>query len=212
MWGALWALRKPMPCALVAVEGTSIAKERNILLDRADSLKADWILFVDDDQVFDADALIRLLDRNVDLCGGLYLTRTPPHRPTAMRQSDSETGTFWSPLALEAVGSDGLEAVDALGMGFTLVRRAVWEAVPRPAFRAGQLAPDETGEDVWFCLQAKAAGFQPYVDTSVLVGHITTKVVIPTARGAVFRDRSDDPSGPMSADENALRGLARTLA
>jgi len=70
-----------------------------------------------------------------------------------------------------------LAPVDWVGAGALLVRRPVLEKMaPGPWFW-----PDETGdgEDITFCLKARAAGFRVYCDGRAQVGHLQTAPVMP---------------------------------
>ena len=57
--------------------------------------------------------------------------------------------------------------VRANGMGWMLVKKGVFEKIDYPWF--GMI--NHHGEDLSFQLRAKDAGFDSYVDTSIIVGH-----------------------------------------
>jgi hypothetical protein len=137
---------------------------RNQLADAALQWGADYILWLDADQTFPSDALFRLAAHDVPIVGCNYAVRGERDAPesTAFNIAKNENGL----LRIEPKET-GLEAVDVIGMGVCLVKRVVFEALPRPWFR-----PFDYGEDGYFCLQAKKAGFIPHVDHSLKVGHI----------------------------------------
>lgn len=137
-----------------------------MMLDSGD----DWLLFLDDDSVFAKDLLTRLLARDVDLVGGLYLRRDRPFSPIAYGERLVD-GRF-VPLDLTAHGKGDLVPVVAVGTGAMLVRRRVFEELPDPWFRRADLT-----EDLLFCLDSP---YQPYVDLGARVGHMTIATVWPS--------------------------------
>lgn len=177
-WQSLNRLKKPpgQPCYVISNEGTSMHQQRNDVVQQALDRHVDWLLFCDDDHVTPPDYLMRLLAWDVPFVGGLYFTRTPPHHTTCLVENPvyvTPAERFRSLDKHEFVG-DGLAAVDVLGMGFTLIRRAVLDAVGPPWFEMGTFGTD----DIAFCLKARAAGFQPQVDRSMTVPHLGLKAVV----------------------------------
>lgn len=61
--------------------------------------------------------------------------------------------------------------VDALGLGFTLVRRSTLEALPAPWFYH---KTPETGEDLTFSYDVRRADMRVGLATGVRVGHLDT--------------------------------------
>jgi hypothetical protein len=127
--------------------------------------RADYTLWLDDDMRFPRDSLIRLLQRNVDIVGANYCTRRMPPAPIAIKKIDQVNGS----TRLQTREEDThLERVDALGFGVVLVKSKVALKVGYPWFETSD--PKEggeaarVGEDVDFCIKAKAAGFDVFVD------------------------------------------------
>ena len=67
--------------------------------------------------------------------------------------------------------SGGLIEVKGNGMGWMLVKKGVFEKTEYPWFGPIIMGLDYCGEDVAFQVRAKDAGFDSYVDTSIIVGH-----------------------------------------
>jgi len=178
-WQSLNRLQKVAPCYIISNEGTSMHRQRNEVVKQAfcgDLKGVDWLLFCDDDHVTPPDFLMRLLAWDVPFVGGLYFTRTPPHHTTCLIENPvylTPEERFRSLDKPEFVG-DGLKPVDVLGMGFTLIRREVFEAVGDPWFEMQNFGTD----DIAFCLKARDLGFQPQVDLSMSVPHIGLKSVV----------------------------------
>lgn len=91
------------------------------------------------------------------------------------------------PVILEPRPDDALAPIDFAGCGFMLCHRSVFETIERPWFVLRGLTYDERGkpsfadhtlkegtggEDTYFYQKAIAAGFTPFVDRSVQVGHL----------------------------------------
>jgi hypothetical protein len=135
--------------------------------------KATHILWVDSDSVCESPAdpntcLQTLLSLNEPIVSGLY-------------RAKQKTGFNYA-MWVETVDSEGKEGltpilnwtgnwlqVDAIGLGFCLVKREVYERIPRPWF------PWELGgrsEDFEFCRKAIKAGYKINVFTDVRISHI----------------------------------------
>jgi hypothetical protein len=74
-----------------------------------------------------------------------------------------------------------LVEADAIGMGFCLTHRRVWEKIDRPFFRwtLGWLPPDvaAVSEDFFWCENVKSHGFKILVDTGCRCGHVADAVI-----------------------------------
>lgn len=154
--------------------GTYIHSNRIDLAKAALQDGADYLLWLDDDMRFPPDVLLRLLNHRQDIVGANYCTRGTPARFVGFKRvgSDNEDG---GDRCLTLPNSTGLEAVDALGFGCILIRKEVFLRTEYPWFQNRWDAPRGrfVGEDVHFCLAAKEAGFQTYVDhdLSKEIGH-----------------------------------------
>lgn len=140
------------------------------------------LLFLDADNVWPTDTLTRLLahhDRGI--VGGLYVTRHEPYAPVALINGRVPDGSCVTQYEHDkgAIRATTLREVDVLGMGCTLIPVSVFAALgPRPWFA---YANDDEGwpmvtEDVPFCQKAKAAGYQIWLDPTIVCGHVTSMV------------------------------------
>jgi hypothetical protein len=134
-----------------------------------DALKAgsDYLLWIDSDQVFEPDALFRLMAHDKPIVGTNYATRHLG-TPTAFDLSGK-------PIA----HGSGLELVGAVGLGFCLMKTPILKRIPHPWF-AVEVTPSgdlKCGEDVHFCNQARAAGIPIHVDHDLTIGHIAEREV-----------------------------------
>jgi hypothetical protein len=151
------------------VNGTLIADQRQKLAMLALQHKADYALFLDSDMRFPRDLVQRLIASDKDIVACNYSTRRMPPKTVA-----------WSDFsAMEFVTShdrEGVEEVDAVGMGAMLVKTEVFQKLPQPWFQVvySKSARAFIGEDIYFCQLAKAHGFKVHVDhdASKLIRHI----------------------------------------
>ena len=127
----------------------------------------DYIMWIDSDIVFKPEHLFKLLEHDKDIVSGLYLKK-----PQTDSMADIPTSfacfvddDYRNLMTHEANGE--LINVRANGMGWMLVKKGVFEKIDYPWF--GMI--NHHGEDLSFQLRAKDAGFDSYVDTSIIVGH-----------------------------------------
>lgn len=171
--------------------GPRVAEARSQIVDAyLDGFDAaDWLWFVDADMGFEPDALDRLLEvahpERAPIVGGLCFAGGADVRqyPTLYRVTD-ETG------AVEAVDTwpEGrLVKVDATGAACLLIHRQVLVSMlvryghradgtpnPYPWFVEGminQATGAPYGEDIAFCLRARALGIPIHVHTGVEIDH-----------------------------------------
>lgn len=141
------------------VEGTYLDKARNQLAERALEVGATHILWLDVDMKFPQDALMRLLAHDKAIVGVNYPNRRFPIHHTAFKKVDLETGGEHTKLHT-TIEDTGLEVADAVGFGFLLMKTSVFGKMKYPWFVVDQ----KLGEDVFFCVRAKKAGYKTFVD------------------------------------------------
>lgn len=157
--------------------GTDLANSRNRLVDGALEVGAEWVFFIDDDNVFDGEILMRLLSHEQPIVASLYLNRVAPFNPIAYNRKDvDEHGNpVWFPITMGRAPREGLVDIVAAGSSGMLVRSEVFHAIGSPYF-------EKTGfgsEDITFCERAAAAGFPLYLDLGATMGHMGTIGVWP---------------------------------
>ena len=157
---------------------TYIHVARTNLLHEAVEENATHLMFIDSDMVFSYDAVDKLVSQEKDIIGGLYKKRIEPHDPVIkiidkgkLIQPPDERGTTFQ--------------VDVAGTGFLLINMNVFKKMEPPFFYHGHgedfglKANDlyDLGEDVTFCLKARASGFDIFVDPTLEIGHISQKII-----------------------------------
>lgn len=162
--------------------GANVATPRNEIVREFVASDIDYLWFIDTDMVFEDDVLERLIERahpvERPIVGALCfsLQNGMKARPTIYRvRGDRQVGVEYDyPV-------DKLYEVDATGTGCLLIHRSVFEKMDDnsayPWFRESSLGNTPIGEDITFCIRARALGFPIYVDTSIKVGHEKTFVV-----------------------------------
>jgi hypothetical protein len=145
---------------------------REELAERALAGGAEHILWLDDDQTFPPDTLLRLLAHTLPFVGANIRKRDPDNVVSAsgQRRTSQFTGTRLAPTKPRP---DGTEAVDLLGFGVTLTSAEIFRNLPQPWYIW------RDGEERYFCEQAIRAGFHPHVDHALSreVGHIAETVL-----------------------------------
>lgn len=153
---------------------------------------ATHLLFVDDDIVAPhRDCLVGMFNflekSNEYIVSGLFLEKplstvkcptcnVPKHRPLILAMSEREGALqFGFPYADKPVPSKSLIKVGALPAGFLLIKREVFAKIPKPWFVYGDpgltSGDQPVGEDIYFSLKARKAGFKLWVDTRASLLH-----------------------------------------
>lgn len=161
----------------------ALDRERSRLATAALEAGYDALLWVDSDQVFDADSAEKLCEHDVPFVSGL-IARRGVRDFACVFNHDAER------ISVGAAG--GVMPVRYVGAGFALVRRVAFEAVkahfglPTIADPAGAIVPyylpmvtevaagrlGYLGEDYAFCERLRRAGVPVLVDTRLRIGHI----------------------------------------
>lgn len=148
-----------------------ISKARNKAYRELD---ADFLMFIDSDTIFPHHAIAKLMMSGRDIIGGLYYKKGEGSKPVAARMN--EEGMF---KEITNIPNEVFE-VDAIGTGFLLIRKTVFEAFTKEKieelgepFNFHTLASGgEESEDWAFCRRAKQLGFKIYCDPTIPLGHI----------------------------------------
>ena len=176
--GIKFKIEAPTGCSVVQWARSTVADA---------FLKSDFthLFWIDADVVFTPDDFIRILGFGaiLDVVGATYPFKKDP--PGFL------VNTAGKPGELEVNGL-GCVKVVSMGLGFTLVKRAVLERVAekkpvvhdrlngvtyRDIFRVDRTSENgPRGEDVAFFHDVRAAGFDAWLDPSVKLGHVGAKI------------------------------------
>ena len=147
----------------------SISAVRNNLVLQAMRDECTHLFMCDTDQAYPADALTKMPSHDVPIVGAVVHRRYPPFEPIINR---GELGRYIH-VPDEEIESGDLIEVDSTGAGCLLFNMEVFYLVEQPWFENSTFENKVIGEDINFCAKARDAGISIYVDTSVLVDHLT---------------------------------------
>lgn len=164
----------------------------------------DTLLMIDDDMVFEQDAVERLRSNEAnwsyDVVMAFCTTRGIPPQPVILQVMDEQPEL---PKSLEGEQfkrvldfEDGeVIPVGTTGLAFTLIRRRVFEAMVSEHgleytyfFTYGQ---GQETDDIPFCREARRLGFKLAIDTSVKIRHVA-KVALGFEQFASVRDGNEN--------------------
>lgn len=135
---------------------------------------ADYLVMVDCDEIWPANAIQSLVLRDLPVVSALYFSTMPPHLPI-WRRWNEETGQL--EVTLAAAPAEPFQ-VDAVGAGFLCIRRDVAEEVGENSFIPDLHQPwGNINEDFAFCQRARALGHSVWVDPAVRIGHLTMRSI-----------------------------------
>lgn len=158
-------------------------------------LEKDWLFFMDADQSFASETLLKLLSWDLPIVSGLYFKSPGAPYPHCYQyaykgnEAEQKDAHFYAPIIQPIVQFlmkhkdklNGGEAVilpstqedliecDGIGAGCILVHRRVLDAIESPWFQYNK--GTFIGEDFYFCRKVQAAGFKIFVDPGVICGH-----------------------------------------
>src|SRR5215467_564714 len=158
-------LIKPEGSSVILCHDRSPAHGRNLVIQAAIDNGCSHVLFIDDDMAYKPDALLKLLDHDVDIVSGLYLSRAYPHPPLAFDLANDEGAAF--PMYLMPDITARLRPIVAAGLGFLLCKTEIFSKLEKPWIRLGELNQEEWCDDIGFFKRVREANIQCFVDTEV---------------------------------------------
>ena len=150
-------------------------RARNAIVLEARKIQADYLLFLDDDQVIEVDGILgpsskyeflrKMIQLDKDIVGGLYWQRGGTYNPVALYQVDD---VKYKLLNADDI-TNGPQRVDVVGGGCMLIKMGVFEKISEPFFE-----PEHTySTDIQLCRKAKhEAGLEIWLDSSISIGHV----------------------------------------
>ena len=152
-------------------------------------LNYDYQLWIDSDIVFNTEQFYRLVWMQKDIAGGWYCTEDGKTTSVAhwLGEEDfAKNGGVMNHETIESISRRRKAfTVDYTGFGWLLIKNGVfehkemkypWFAPKMQVFDSGEVQ-DMCGEDVSFCLDAKEAGMEIWIDPKIRVGHEKTRII-----------------------------------
>jgi hypothetical protein len=140
----------------------------------------DYLMWIDSDIVFTPEDVFKLVDSPHDITCGLYIMEDGKNFPIVRKYDDEfflKNGHYQMISGEEMMTEkERYINVDYSGMGWMCIKKGVVEKIQYPWFFHDKICltdniHDMCSEDVSFCKNLKHAGFDIYVDTTVVVGH-----------------------------------------
>lgn len=161
----------------------------------------EYAWFLADDHVWEPDALLKLLDNQLDVVVPLVVRRRPPFSCVIFKDKRVDENGFeeWQPFAYDEIPDPDLGPfeVQYAGTAGMLIHRRVLEAIPDPWLEYDH--PEIIREDVRFCEKIRRGGFDVWCDPRVVLGHLSTFTVVPHFQNGRWGPRFDLGVGPEGA-------------
>ncbi len=171
-------LGKPNDIIIHRAIGASVARNRNSIIRLAMQNQCDYLLFLDDDMVFNPDLFYQLFSHNKEVVTAHCLIRYPPFKSALVDGINLNNDLILHDLKPE---EKGLIKIWAAGLACTLINCRVLEKFEQYT-SIGWLHHDELSEDISFYMQLHEAGFDSYCDLDCHVGHHINSVIWPDGK------------------------------
>ena len=154
------------------IEGFQLPFARNRIVENALKNNSDYIFYVDADMTFPPDALVRLFNRQVDICHALSFRRIKPHYPCIFKWKEDtkcyETVDY-------SKGDSDLISVDAAGSACTLIKMEVFKRMKKPFYYYHE---NTFSSDLTWSMNAKKLGYDIFIDRTLKIGHLGAEMEI----------------------------------
>lgn len=162
------------------VRGYDCAIARNKIAKKALDGKYDYVLMVDSDIVLPKDALACLTWWHLDIVLGAYPRKDDPSKSEAFLDLGIDFEDQYR-VTIDSMKNSKHSLVKIKGGGFgcALINTEVFRKIGYPYFKYVVYDTENRflSEDLYFCIKAKNAGYDIFLDNRVLCGHIAKKVV-----------------------------------
>jgi hypothetical protein len=182
-------LQCPPGTEIQEARGMALCTLRTALVEAGLRSGAEWLFLLDDDVIGPDEGLLTLLaaaeQNKWKFMSGLYWARKnqKDRSLSAWRLFKQKSGNeAWAkdqtvPSAISDKQDGRFVSVDAVGLGFSLIHRSVFENISRPWFDWPVNGPSE---DFYFCEKvARELKITPVVDMEIKCGHIGTFIILP---------------------------------
>lgn len=150
-------LMRTSQATFVLSMGSLLPTLRSSLAGHAVNAGATHILFIDSDMRFPPDTIMQLVSRKKSVIGANCRVRATNQIAWTARQGDG---------FISSVGKQGIQQVEVLGFGVTLIETKMFEELEEPLFFIpwDSVNSKYVGEDVFFCNKIRDAGYEVWAD------------------------------------------------
>ncbi len=157
-----------------------VAKARNACVDVFLREKQyTHLMWIDADMVWDADAVLSLLNLGVPACSALVTKKAPPFNVTLFQllkpeENSNSLNTYDVPLGAYPMDEPFRFPNSGIGTAFMLLERQVIEAMEPPYFASFIDPVNKTlkGTDYYFCVRMLQKGFEFVYDPRPKIYHV----------------------------------------
>lgn len=177
---SLSMLKKVGDCAVAFQIGSLVYDSRNNLAKHALSMKADFVLWLDSDMMFEPDTLERMMakmeERDLDILSGIYYRRRHPFSPVLFKKLSIDENNFANFENYNSYPEDDIFEVEGIGFGCVLMKSDVLFDVA--AQYKDWFSPlGRVGEDLSFCWRARQCGYKIFADPEIQLGHCGSQII-----------------------------------
>src|SRR5574343_319130 len=158
--------------------GFNAAKARTFLLHYAKDQKVDWVIWLDSDHLYNANAMYNMIEKmekyDLEILSAKYYVRDATLKKVTAHGNFSNEGfkKFEEPV------SGGIIDCDVVGLGFCIMRHSLVlkliDSYNKDLFKFD--LDDNSTEDVYFCRQLKKLGVRVCFDNDNTIGHLTSVI------------------------------------
>ena len=149
---------------------------REHLVASALKMNADYIMFLDSDQLIQSDTIDRMAEHLIngeDIVTTLIFRKDPPYQPCVFKSQKELPNRQ---IALEYCDIDELDLtkpfyVESCGLGCAMMKLDVFKNIEQPWF----LPRPYTGEDISLMWDVKQKGYKILCDPTIEIGHYGIK-------------------------------------
>jgi len=149
-----------------AIQGYSTEENPQIL----NGMQYDYILWVDNDQVFKPDVLINLLKADKDIISALIRVDDGSFSVGRLTGENHSEGVKRL-TEIDLLGKKEPFEIDTLGFGFTLIKKGVYESIPYPWHKPEVSDKSYLSEDASLCKRLRDKGYTLWVEPQTIVYH-----------------------------------------
>lgn len=187
----IWAVQlatmaKPCTTQFTVSARRPLEAGRNDIARRFEESDGDYLLFIDTDVIPPTDGIMKLWEKKdeFDIVSGLYFKKGEGHPPVAYDDTKNEDGVDKWHILPKWDGKSCIP-VEAVGLGFCLIPKKVFQALSIPYFKfelGDTVGYNEVyqpmGEDMYFCKKVRELGMTIGCHTGVQCYHIRDDAIV----------------------------------